>query len=192
MHNIILFLVKIITIPILNKKTKEKLQNKICNYIFTYKIRKNAKHIGHNLRCRTFCSLGPNAEIGDEVWISECKVTHKLKPKAKVKIGNYVAIGAEVLIITASHNYKSDKISFDETYIEKDVIIKDFAWIGSRVTLLPGSIIGKGAIVQAGSCVHGNIPDYSIVGGNPAKVFGKRDIDKFKTLEQNKCFLIRK
>lgn len=191
MNKFIIFLTKIITIPIVNKTKRAKIQNKICNYIFTFNIRKKSKHIGRNFRCGTFCSLGPNVEIGDEVWISECKVTHKMNPKAKIKIGNYVAIGAEVLIITASHNYNSDKIPFNEEYIEKDVIIKDFAWIGSRVTLLPGTVIGKGAIVQAGSCVHGNIPDYAIVGGNPAKVFSQRDINKFKLLEENKCFLIR-
>ena len=43
--------------------------------------------------------------------------------------------------------------------------------IGSNVTILPGTTIGEGAIIQAGAVVHGEIPPCAIVGGNPAKDF---------------------
>ena len=65
----------------------------------------------------------------------------------------------------------------------KDVTIDDFVWLGSRVTILPGTKIGEGAIIQAGSVVHGEIPPYAIAGGNPAKVFKYRDIEHFKKLK---------
>ena len=62
-------------------------------------------------------------------------------------------------------------IPYDETFKYKDVVIGDFVWIGSNVTILPGTTIGEGAIIQAGAVVHGEIPPCAIVGGNPAKDF---------------------
>ena len=50
------------------------------------------------------------------------------------------------------------------------VIIKDKAWIGFNTIILKGVTIGEGAIVGAGSVVTKDVPDWSIVAGNPAKV----------------------
>ena len=50
------------------------------------------------------------------------------------------------------------------------VVIKDKAWIGFSCIIMKGVTIGEGAIVGAGSVVTKNVPDYAIVGGNPAKV----------------------
>lgn len=74
------------------------------------------------------------------------------------------------------------------TYIYKNVEIGDCVWLGSRVIILPGTKIGEGAIIQAGSVVHGDIPECAIVGGNPAKVFKYRDIEHYKNLKELKKF----
>jgi len=50
------------------------------------------------------------------------------------------------------------------------IIIKDKVWIGFNVIILKGVTIGEGSIVGAGSVVVNDIPDWSIVAGNPAKV----------------------
>jgi len=50
------------------------------------------------------------------------------------------------------------------------VIIKDKAWIGFNSIILKGIIIGEGAIVAAGSVVTKDVPDFAVVGGNPAKL----------------------
>jgi len=52
----------------------------------------------------------------------------------------------------------------------KRVKIGSNVWIGSNVTILPSVEIGDGAVVGAGSVVTKNVPEYSIVAGNPAKV----------------------
>ena len=88
------------------------------------------------------------------------------------------------MIIAQNHNYdKGEAIPYDNTYIYKDIEIGDFVWIGSNVTILPGTKIGEGAIIQGGAVVHGEIPPYAIAGGNPAKVFKYRDIEHFKKLK---------
>ncbi len=100
----------------------------------------------------------------------------------KVTIGDYLHSGTECQIITQNHNYEGDKIPYDATYIYKDVSIGDFVWLGNRVLILPGVSIGDGAIIQAGSVVVSDIPDYAIAGGHPAKVFSYRDKDHFEKL----------
>ena len=51
----------------------------------------------------------------------------------------------------------------------KDVVVEEDVWIGARVTLLPGTHIGRGAIIASGAVVNANVPAYSIYGGVPAK-----------------------
>lgn len=60
---------------------------------------------------------------------------------------------------------------------KSELIICDDVWIGTRVTIL-GNVktIGKGAIIAAGAVVTKPVPDYAIVGGNPAKIIKYRRI----------------
>ena len=55
-----------------------------------------------------------------------------------------------------------------------DVIIGNDVWIGSKVTIMSGVTIGNGAVIAAQSVVVKDIPDYTIVGGNPAQIIKKR------------------
>lgn len=50
------------------------------------------------------------------------------------------------------------------------IIIKDKAWIGFNSIIMKGVTIGEGAIIGAGSVVTKNVPDYAVVGGNPARI----------------------
>lgn len=102
----------------------------------------------------------------------------------EVEIGSYFHSGPGCQIITSFHNYEGDEIPYDSTFLDKSVIIEDFVWLGNNVIILGGVKIGKGAIIQAGSVVVSDIPDYAIAGGHPAKVFKYRNIEHFKYLEK--------
>lgn len=54
----------------------------------------------------------------------------------------------------------------------KSVTIDDYAFVGTGTILMPGSHIGKGAIIGAGTVVRGKVPDYSIYTGSPGKIIG--------------------
>lgn len=54
--------------------------------------------------------------------------------------------------------------------IEQKVIIRDKAWIGFNSIILKGVTIGEGSIVGAGSVVTKDVPDWTIVAGNPARI----------------------
>ncbi len=60
----------------------------------------------------------------------------------------------------------------DELFL-KGIYIGENTFIGTRATILPGTYIGKDVIVGACSVVKGNIPDNSIVIGNPARIYAK-------------------
>ena len=58
--------------------------------------------------------------------------------------------------------------------IKGDTIIGNDVWIGARVTILPGVHIGDGSIIGAGAIVTKDVPPYTIVGGNPARIIKYR------------------
>ncbi|MBN2965577.1 CatB-related O-acetyltransferase, partial [Sulfurospirillum sp. T05] len=62
----------------------------------------------------------------------------------------------------------------NDIFSKGDIIIEDDVWIGSNCVILSGVTIGRGSVIGAGSVVTKNIPKYSIVGGNPAKVIKNR------------------
>ncbi|MNE13564.1 Maltose O-acetyltransferase [compost metagenome] len=106
-----------------------------------------------------------------------------------VKIGKYFHTGKGLTIFSTNHNYNSSEaIPYDTTELKEPVEIKDFVWCGANVTIVPGVTIGEGAVIAGGSVVTKDVPDYAIVGGNPAKVIKYRDIDTFLDLKKRKRF----
>jgi acetyltransferase-like isoleucine patch superfamily enzyme len=101
-----------------------------------------------------------HANIGDDALFSG--------NAARIIIGRHVMMGKQCIIICQNHRYMDGEKY--EGFEGKDVVIDDFAWIGHRVTILPGVTIGKHAIVGAGAVVTKNVPDYAIAVGNPAAV----------------------
>lgn len=80
-------------------------------------------------------------------------------------------------VITGNHQRKlgsffKEQSSSHELDVDKDVVVEEDVWIGANVTLLAGVNVGRGATVGAGSVCVKNVPPYSIVMGNPAKVIG--------------------
>lgn len=55
-----------------------------------------------------------------------------------------------------------------------DTVVGNDVWIGGNVTIMPGIRIGHGAILSTGSIVTKDVPDYGIVGGNPATLIRHR------------------
>ncbi|MGM4912862.1 acyltransferase [Rhizobium sp. 768_B6_N1_8] len=52
---------------------------------------------------------------------------------------------------------------------KRPIVIRDKAWLGMNVTVLKGVTIGEGAVVAAGSVVTKDVPDWTLVAGNPAR-----------------------
>jgi maltose O-acetyltransferase len=93
---------------------------------------------------------------------------------APIEIGNRVAIGHHVVLITTDHD-TSNPLDRSGPIRTAKIVIEDGAWIGARTTILPGVTIGHGAIVAAGSLVAQSVPANKVAGGVPARSFKTLD-----------------
>ena len=110
--------------------------------------------------------IGEGADIGEYTHITAM---------GHMYIGKNLLTGRCVTITDNSHGKTT---SFDcnlppatrRLYSKGDVTIGDNVWIGDKATILPGITIGDGAIIAANAVVTKDVPAYSVVGGNPAKI----------------------
>lgn len=93
----------------------------------------------------------------------------------KVVIGEFCLTGKWVTITDNSHgetDYDSLLLPPKQRKIttKGPVVIGKNVWIGDKATILPGVTIGDGAVIAASAVVTKDVPAYSVVGGNPAKI----------------------
>ncbi|GGZ32709.1 CatB-related O-acetyltransferase [Streptomyces poonensis] len=121
----------------------------------------------------------------------------------KLVIGKFCALGEGVRFIMNGANHRMDGPStfpfpiMGGSWAEHfdlitglpgrgDTVVGNDVWFGHRSTVMPGVRIGHGAIIAAGSVVVDDVPDYGVVGGNPARLLRRRhsdaDIDRLLAL----------
>ncbi len=122
-----------------------------------------------NVEQGAYFGNGKDLNIGNHVGIGKNFCMHN----RILTIDDYLMMGEDVLFLGGGHAFARRDIPMgaqggkEKTplYIAGDV------WIGSRAIILPGcKRIGHGTIIGAGAVVTKDIPDYAIVGGNPAKI----------------------
>ncbi|MFJ6696537.1 CatB-related O-acetyltransferase [Streptomyces sp. NPDC091272] len=109
----------------------------------------------------------------------------------RLRIGRFCALATGVRFIMNGANHRLDGPStfpfptlggawgphvdlLTNLPVRGDTVLGNDVWIGYGVTVMPGVRIGHGGIVAAGSVVTSDVPDYAIVGGNPARLIRKR------------------
>jgi acetyltransferase-like isoleucine patch superfamily enzyme len=109
---------------------------------------------------------------------------------AKLTVGNFCSIAANVNIYLGG-NHRTDWVTtYPFGHIHQnifnffngeghpstkgDVIIGNDVWIGSNVTIMSGVTIGDGVVIANNSHVVKNVEQYSLIGGNPAKLIKYR------------------
>ena len=76
----------------------------------------------------------------------------------------------EVAILTTQHSLDAGGFPLES----RPVVIEDHAWIGMRAMILPGTTVGRGAVIAAGAVARGVIPPMTVVAGVPARPIGTR------------------
>ena len=124
-----------------------------------------------NVERNVFLSSGRGISIGDHSGIGL-----NARIAGPLSIGNDVMMGPNVMIFTQNH--RNDDLTIPmrlQTAPKQKVTIGDDVWIGAGAIILPGVTIGNGVIVGAGAIVTKDVPDYAVVGGNPARVLRYRN-----------------
>jgi acetyltransferase-like isoleucine patch superfamily enzyme len=92
-----------------------------------------------------------------------------------LSIGSDVMIGAGTKIVTSSHRTTRTDVAMRlQGMTRTPVVIEDDVWFGFDVKVMPGAIIRRGCVIGAGSVVTGEIPEFSIAAGIPARVIRSR------------------
>lgn len=118
---------------------------------------------GHTLIAATM-----SIEIGSDVLIShQCIVTDSDNHSLKLSERRNDIDG-----------WRKGRKSDWSTTARRPVVIKDGAWLGARAIILKGVTVGEGAIVGAGAVVTKDVPDWTIVAGNPALVIRELRADE--------------
>lgn len=126
-------------------------------------------------------SQRPKISIGDRVQVNDYVHIAAIE---SIEIGNDVLIASKVFITDHEHGKYRGENQVNPMVApalrvnsHQPVRIGDNVWIGELVSILPGVIIGNGAIIGANSVVRSNIPEYTIAAGVPAKVLKKYNFE---------------
>jgi len=107
--------------------------------------------------------VGENSSVAYGAWI---------QGQDEIVIGKNVCIGEYARIIAGSHDITSPRFDL----VTKPICICDNAWVATGAYVLQGVTVGEGAVVAAGAVVTKDVPEWTVVGGNPARVIKKREI----------------
>lgn len=119
-----------------------------------------------------------NNGVGDVIIGERTRIGLSNTIIGPVKVGNDVRLAQNVVLSGLNHNYdKIDSPIHAQGVSTKPIIIEDESWIGANVVVVPGVTIGKHSIVAAGSVVTKNVPEYSVVAGNPARILKQYDFE---------------
>lgn len=143
----------------------KRIRAELCKHIF----KKAGKNI--NIERNVIFGRGTSIEIGNNSGIG----INAVIPSDTI-IGDNVMMGPNCYILMCNHSFSdiSKPMNRQGTCEKKQTIIEDDVWIGRNVTMTPGRVIKRGTIIGACSVLTKDFPEYSIVGGNPAKLIRSR------------------
>ena len=119
----------------------------------------------------------PEIRIGKNVCIEN---RFSVLAAAPIIIGDDCLFASDVMITSENHGMNPETTkSYSETTLDaKAVSIGKGCWIGEKVCILPGVVLGDRTIVAAGAVVNKSFPPYSLIGGVPAKLLKTYNFDK--------------
>lgn len=137
----------------------------VCKHIFAY--------CGSNVNIDRMVTFGSGfrIRIGNNSGMGAHSVID-----SNIIIGENVMMGPRCYILTENHcTERTDIPMCQQGYsIRKQTVIGNDVWIGREVLFTPGRTIKDGCIIAARTCLCKDFPEYSVVGGNPARVIKTR------------------
>ena len=115
------------------------------------------------------CDYGCNVKVGDNTVINHSGV---FLDTNEINIGKHALIGPKSGLYGAIHPFDVEARN-EGIEKAKTINIGDGAWLGGKVTVVPGVSIGKHSVIGAGSVVTKDIPDDVVAVGNPCRIIRK-------------------
>ncbi|MFI2564888.1 acyltransferase [Paenarthrobacter sp. NPDC018779] len=128
-----------------------------------------------NVDPETF-AIGPDSYVAAHAYVTgevsmgeNCTINAFTVVRGAVTMGNAVRIGAHTSILGFNHSMDPAQPVFRQPLSSKGIVIGDDVWVGSNVVVLDGVTVGSHAVLAAGAVVTKDVPEWSVVGGNPAR-----------------------
>ncbi len=129
----------------------------------------NKFYIGRNSIIEGSCTI--NNGVGDVIIGDRSKIGIANVVIGPINIGNDCIFAQNIVLSGLNHGYEDVNLPPENQSVTTSAInVEDEVWIGANAVVVAGITIGKHSVVAAGSVVTKNVPPYSVVGGNPAKV----------------------
>ncbi len=139
-------------------------------YFYKFLFKKSGASF--NITDNVIINFPENISIGNRVSLHQFSI---LDAKSEIIIGDNVAIGSHVNIITSNHIFEKNNMPIkDQGLSSEKIVIGSNVWLGTRVTILKGVKIGNNSIIGANSLVNKNIPNDVIAVGSPCRVIKQR------------------
>ena len=128
-------------------------------------------HVQSGAKIGANCVLGQNVNIGNNVSIGDAvKIQNNVSVYEGVKLEDFVFCGPSVVFTNVVDPRCKYPQSGSQFY--RRTLVKEGASLGANATIVCGHTIGRHAFVGAGSVVTGDVPDFALVVGVPARIAG--------------------
>ncbi|WP_428657804.1 acyltransferase [Runella sp.] len=117
-----------------------------------------------------------NNGVGDVIIGEHCTVGIGSVVIGPVRIGSDVIIAQHVVMSGLNHVYEDINLPIHRQPVTtRPIVIEEECWIGANAVITAGVTVGKHSVVAGGSVVTRDVPPYSVVGGNPARILKQYD-----------------
>lgn len=132
---------------------------------------------GSSLKLGDRCFVAAHAYITDFVHLgSQCSINPFATLRGRITGGDGIRIGAYACLMGFNHGFAdTTRPIWQQPHTSKGIVLGDDIWIGAHVSIIDGVKVGSHTILAAGAVVTKDVPDYAIVGGNPARVIRMRN-----------------
>ena len=130
-----------------------------------------------NVQIREGAKIGKNCVLSKDVYVDcNVKIGDECKIQNSVSIYDGVTIESRVFV-GPNASFTNDKVprAFNADWKITKTLVQQGASLGANCTIICGIVIGEYSMIAAGSVVTKDVPSYTLVAGNPARVVAKVD-----------------